>query len=263
MAEGRRCRNPEHRLANRPRVRNRPPCRRWSPSGRSLPRSGRAAPGGSQSALRGARHVAVSRARPEGRRQRAGGDRRPDGRHRPAVRIVVLVTAVATAVFLAGEAFFVDLFVQGGGTQAESTAALALASAGVCGISLLAAFVLVARHRESIAAYAFFIGAVITIVAGVAMIAGDPRNESLWMAAALASGQLVGAVVVAHWAAKVMPDLRRMLYLGIASGSALLGGAVLSIATPPTRPFVAAAAALGRAAFSSQSVPRRRTASHG
>ena len=159
------------------------------------------------------------------------------------IRVVVIVTSAALAAFLIGQAFFVDVFVPDAGSAAEPTLTLALAVAGTTGVSLLVGFVLVAQHRESVAASAFAAGTVITVVGGIVVVLIEPPNDALWMAGALAFGQIAALLLLSRWTTRLMPGLRQPLYIGASAAAGLLGGGLLVIATPYARYFVAASAA--------------------
>ncbi len=113
-----------------------------------------------------------------------------------AGRVVVLLASLALGIFLLRESFFIGLFLTNGGTEAARTAALTLGIAGIAGVSLLTTFVLVARHREGIAAVAFSAGTLVSIVSGLTVATAHPPDEALWMAGALAAGQIVSVLAV-------------------------------------------------------------------
>ena len=113
-----------------------------------------------------------------------------------AGRVVVLLASLALSIFLLRESFFIGLFLANGGAEAERTAALTLGVAGIAGISLLTTFVLVARHREGIAAIRGSTGTLVSIVSGLTIAAMHPSDEALWMAGALALGQTVRFLAV-------------------------------------------------------------------
>jgi O-antigen/teichoic acid export membrane protein len=142
-----------------------------------------------------------------------------------AGRVVVFLASLALSIFLLRESFFIGLFLANGGAEAERTAALTLGVAGIAGISLLTTFVLVARHREAIAAVAFSAGTLVSIVSGLTIAAVHPSNEALCMAGALALGQTVSFLAVVLRTTSVMPELRRSLLVVGGFALMLLGGA--------------------------------------
>jgi O-antigen/teichoic acid export membrane protein len=165
-----------------------------------------------------------------------------------AARFVVVLASAALAIFLFRESVFVDVFLHNGNVDAERTAALALGIAGVAGVSLLVTFVLVAGHREAIAALAFTVGTAVAVITGAAIVAAGPANEALWMAGALATGQVTSMVFVLARTTTAMPELRRSLSLAGGSAAILLSGALIAAFAQQTRSFVAAACLLVAAA---------------
>jgi O-antigen/teichoic acid export membrane protein len=157
-----------------------------------------------------------------------------------AARAVVCLSSLAFAVFLVGSSFFVNLVLHHGGLEAQRTATLTLGTAGVAGISILLSFVLVARHREAIAAVAFGAGAAVLLVLGVAVVVAAPADEALAMAGALAAGQVVGMTVGVRRSLLHVPGSRRSLLLASAAALAMLAGAVLVVAVAEARLPVAA-----------------------
>lgn len=167
-----------------------------------------------------------------------------------AGRVVVLLASCALAIFLVRDSFFIDLFLKHGDADAERTAALTLGIAGVAGVSLLTTFVLVARHREAIAAVAFTAGTLVSVVAGVTVAALRPADEALWMAGALALGQVVSMLLIVLRTIVVMPELRRSLTVAGGSTLVLLAGASIAASAQGSRLVVAACSLLtGSAIF--------------
>ena len=156
-----------------------------------------------------------------------------------AARAAVALTSVAFAVYLLRPSFFVNLFLKSGGIEAERTAAITVGTASVAGVSLLTSFVLVARHREAIAALAFTLGAALTVLAGAVFAAAAPRNVALWVASALAAGQFVGMALAVGRTSAIRPELRRSLTTAAVSGTAVLVGAVVYAATQQAHLLVA------------------------
>jgi O-antigen/teichoic acid export membrane protein len=162
---------------------------------------------------------------------------------RIAVSSVVLLTAFSLAIYLARPSVFIGAFLKHGGERAEMTATLSLSAAGMAGLSLVAAFFLLARHREEISAVAFMVGTVCTVLltVGLALLGvGDP----LWMAGALAAGQVVSAIVLSAWTVRVIPSLRTPLVAGAGAAVLLLSLAALAISVERLRLLAAAAACL-------------------
>jgi O-antigen/teichoic acid export membrane protein len=164
-------------------------------------------------------------------------------------RLVVFVASIALAIFLVRESFFIGLFLKTGDVSAERTAALTLGVSGVAGVSLLTTFVLVARFREAVAALAFTVGTFLAVVLGVGVIVLKPANEALWMAGALAVGQVASLTLIAGRTIAVMPELRRPLLIAAGSSLILFAGAVAAASAESTRLLVAASSlALGTGA---------------
>ena len=157
-----------------------------------------------------------------------------------AARFVVVLASAALAIFLFREAFFIDAFLHNADVQAGRTAALVLGTAGVAGVSLLTTFVLVARHREGIAAFAFTAGTAVAVIAGAVVVAGSPADEALWMGAALAAGQLTSMLLVLRGTITAVPELRRSLSVAGGLAVVLLVGALIAATAEQTRSFVAA-----------------------
>jgi O-antigen/teichoic acid export membrane protein len=160
-----------------------------------------------------------------------------------AVSSVVLLTSFSLAIYLVRPSWFVGAFLKQGGERAEMTATLSLSVAGVAGLCLIAAFFLVARHREEISVVAFVVGTVCTVLltVGLALLGvGDP----LWMAAALAAGQVVSAILVSIWTVGAIPSLRTPLVVGAGAAALLLSLAALAISVERLRLLAAVAAGL-------------------
>lgn len=160
-----------------------------------------------------------------------------------AVSSVVVLTSASLAIYLARPSLFVDAFLKHGGKRAEVTATLALSVAGLAGLSLLAAFFLVARHREHSSAVAFGAGAGCTVLLTVALALLGVRDP-LWMAIALATGQVVSAALVTMWTVHAIPTLRGPLYAGAGAAALLLPIAALAIGVGRLRPLAVAGALL-------------------
>jgi len=146
-----------------------------------------------------------------------------------ALSSVVLLSAFSLGIYLVRPSVFIDAFLKHGGERAEMTATLSLSVAGLAGLSLVATYFLLARHREEISAVAFVAGTLCTVLLTVALAlfgVGDP----LWMAAALAAGQVVSAALMSIGTVRVMPSLRSDFVAGAAAAVLLLSIAALAIA---------------------------------
>jgi O-antigen/teichoic acid export membrane protein len=161
-----------------------------------------------------------------------------------AARAVVCFASLALAIFLVDSTFFVDLLLHNGGVEAERTCALTLGIAGTAGISILVSFVLVARHRETIGGVAFTIGTGVALVLGIAIAVLAPANQAIWMAGALAVGQVVGMVIALNRSLPLMQASRRSLVPAAAATLLVLSGAVLVAVAQGARIPVAVGSAL-------------------
>jgi O-antigen/teichoic acid export membrane protein len=160
-----------------------------------------------------------------------------------AVSSVVLLSSASLAIDLARPSLFIGAFLRNGGERAEMTATLALSVAGLAGLSLLAAFILVARYQEQTSAVAFGVGTLCTVILTVALALFGVRDP-VWMAAALAAGQVASAALVSVWTVRLIPSLRAPIYAGAGVAALLPPIAAVAIGVEHVRPFAAATACL-------------------
>jgi hypothetical protein len=159
------------------------------------------------------------------------------------LRSVVLLSAFSLAIYLVRPSVFIGAFLKHGGERAEMTATLSLSVAGLAGLSLVASYFLLARHREEISAVAFVAGTLCTVLLTVALAlfgVGDP----LWMAAALAAGQVVSAVLMSIATVRIMPSVRSDFVAGAGAAVLLLSIAALALRVEHLRLTAASAACL-------------------
>jgi O-antigen/teichoic acid export membrane protein len=155
-----------------------------------------------------------------------------------SMEVVLVLTALATAVLLIDPGFLVTIFLSESTTEAEATAVLVIASSAAVGYLLVVTTVLIARHREAATLQAFSAGTAIVVAGGLAVIAIDPDWPAFAMAGAFASGQLASVIVLAKRADVLLPDLAATSRRGALGAFALIGIGAVAAAVEETRwPF--------------------------
>jgi hypothetical protein len=69
-------------------------------------------------------------------------------------------------------------------------------------------------------------------------------RDPLWMAAALAAGQVASVALVSVWTARLIPSVRGPIFAGVGAGALLLAMAAAVIGVEKLRLFAASAACL-------------------